>query len=106
MVICLGRGVYLHMAQLMPLPLTFLAQVNPDWFYQNGSVFLVPAYPGCPGKKRPLNRCSVVVVVVVIVEDTDVLLTFITTGSGTDSATPGDIKFVNWSGPFLGHLLR
>ena len=28
-----------------------LAPVNPDWFYQNGSVFLVPAYPGCPGKK-------------------------------------------------------
>jgi len=28
-----------------------LAPVNPDWFYQNGSAFLVPAYPGCPGKK-------------------------------------------------------
>jgi len=28
-----------------------LAAVNPDWFYQNGSAFLVPAYPGCPGKK-------------------------------------------------------
>jgi len=29
---------------------------------QNGLPFLVPAYPGCPGK-RPLNGCSVVVVV-------------------------------------------
>jgi len=29
----------------------YLASVNPDWFYQNGSAFLVPAYPGCPGKK-------------------------------------------------------
>jgi len=28
-----------------------LAPVNPDWFHQNGSGFLVPAYPGCPGKK-------------------------------------------------------
>ena len=28
-----------------------LAPVNPDWFYQNDSAFLVPAYPGCPGKK-------------------------------------------------------
>jgi len=27
------------------------APVNPDWFYQNGSAFLVPAYPGCSGKK-------------------------------------------------------
>jgi len=34
-----------------------LAPVNPDWFYQKGSAFLVPAYPGCPGKK-PLNECS------------------------------------------------
>jgi len=29
----------------------FLAPVNPDWFYQNDSAFLVLAYPGCPGKK-------------------------------------------------------
>ena len=28
-----------------------LAAVNPDWFYQNGSAFLEPAYQGCPGKK-------------------------------------------------------
>jgi len=28
-----------------------LAPVNPDWFYQNGSAFLMPAYPGCPGIK-------------------------------------------------------
>jgi len=50
MVICLGPGANLHIAQLMPLPLS-LAPVNPDWFYQNGSAFLVLAYPGCPGKK-------------------------------------------------------
>ena len=34
-----------------------LAPVNPDWFYQNGSAFLVPAYRVCPGK-RPLNEHS------------------------------------------------
>jgi len=46
------RGADLHIAQLMPLLLTiFCAPVNPDWFYQNGSAFLVPAYLGCPGKK-------------------------------------------------------
>jgi len=28
-----------------------LAPVNPDWFYRNGSAFLVLTYPGCPGKK-------------------------------------------------------
>ena len=37
MVICLGRGADLHMAQLMPLPLTALAAVNPDWFYLSGT---------------------------------------------------------------------
>jgi len=30
-----------------------LAAVNPEWF-----TFLMPAYPGCPGKKRPLNGYS------------------------------------------------
>jgi len=34
MVICLGRGADLHMAQLMPLPLLTLA---PDWFYLCGT---------------------------------------------------------------------
>ena len=47
MVICLERGVDLHMAQLMPLPLT--VQQNPDCF-----TFLVPADLGSPGK-GPLN---------------------------------------------------
>ena len=28
-----------------------LAPLNPDWFNQNGSAFLMPAYLGCPGKK-------------------------------------------------------
>jgi len=39
----------------------YLAPINPDWFYQIDSAFLVLAYPGCP-VKRPLNECSVAVV--------------------------------------------
>ena len=52
MVICLQRGVDLHMAQLMPLPLTIscFSKIQIDF------TFLVPAHPGSPGK-RPLNGC-------------------------------------------------
>jgi len=61
-VICLERGANdLHMVQLMPLPPHHLSlQENREWF-----TFLVPAYKGCPGK-RPLNGCSVVVVVLLL----------------------------------------
>jgi len=44
---CLERGADLHMAQLMPLPLT----VSCSNKIQIGFTFLVPAYPGCPGKE-------------------------------------------------------
>jgi len=39
MVICLEQGADLHMAQLMPLPLThrLLLQLNADWFYLSGT---------------------------------------------------------------------
>jgi len=38
MVVCLEQGADLHMAQLMPLPLTAsLLQKNPDWFYLSGT---------------------------------------------------------------------
>jgi len=46
-VICLERGADLHMAQLMPLPLTVSCSIK----IQIGFTFLVPAYPGCPGKE-------------------------------------------------------
>ena len=42
----------MHMAQLMPLPLT----VSCFSKIQIGFTFLVPAHPGSPGKK-PLNGC-------------------------------------------------
>ena len=44
---CLEQGADLHMAQLMPLPLTVSCSSN----IQIGFTFLVPAYPGCPGKE-------------------------------------------------------
>ena len=47
MVICLERGADLHMAQLMPLPLT----VSCFSKIQIGFTFLVPAHPGSPGKE-------------------------------------------------------
>jgi len=46
MVICLERGADLHMAWLMPLPLT----VSCFSKIQIGFTFLVPAHPGSPGK--------------------------------------------------------
>ena len=47
MVICLERDAELHMAQLMPLPLTFSCFSK----MQIGFTFLVVAHPGSPGKK-------------------------------------------------------
>jgi len=46
-VICLGRGADLHVAQLMPLPLAFSCFSK----IQIGFTFLVPAHPGSPGKR-------------------------------------------------------
>ena len=51
-VICLERGADLHMAQMMPLPLT----VSCFSKIQTGFTFLVPAYRGSPGL---LNGCVV-----------------------------------------------
>jgi len=51
-VICLERGADLHIAQLMPLPLT----VSRFSKIHIGFTFLVPAHPGSPGKGL-LNVC-------------------------------------------------
>ena len=56
MVICLERGADLHMAQLMPLPLT-VSCFSKIWI---GFTFLVPAHLGGHGK-GPLNRCVCVI---------------------------------------------
>ena len=47
MVICLEQGADLHMAQLMPLPLTVSCFSN----IQTGFTFLVPAHLGSPRNK-------------------------------------------------------
>jgi len=46
-VICLGRGADLHMAQLMPLPLT----VSCSSKIQIGFTFVVPAHLGSLGQR-------------------------------------------------------
>jgi len=58
-VICLEPGADLHMAQLMPLPLT----VSSFSKIQIGFTFLAPAHPGSPDK-GPLNGCVCVCVYV------------------------------------------
>jgi len=45
-----------------------LLQQNPEWF-----TFLVPAYPGCPGKKA-INVCVCVCVVVCVCVDNEFML--------------------------------
>ena len=56
-VICLERGADLHIAQLMPLPLT----VSCFSKIQIGFTFLVPAYLGSPGKKAVKRVCVCVI---------------------------------------------
>ena len=55
MVICLERGADLHMAQLMPLPLTISCFSE----IQIGFTFLVLAHPGSPGKRAVKWRVCV-----------------------------------------------
>ena len=58
MVICLELGADLHLAQLMPLPLT----VSCFSKIQIGFTFLVPAHPGSPGKRAVKRVCVCVCV--------------------------------------------
>jgi len=53
MVICLEQGADLHMAQLMPLPLT----VSCFSKIQIGSAFLVSAHPGSLGQRAVKRVC-------------------------------------------------
>jgi len=53
MVICLEQGADLHMAQLMPLPLT----VSCFSKIQIGFTFPVPAQSGSPGKWAVKRLC-------------------------------------------------
>ena len=62
MVICLERGADLHIAQLMPLPLTVccFSQI------QIGFTVLVPADPGSPGKRAVKCVCVHMLVNVIV----------------------------------------
>ena len=53
MAICLEQGADLHMAQLMPLPLTvsYFSKI------QIGFTFLVLAHPGSPGQRAVKWAC-------------------------------------------------
>jgi len=59
-VICLEQGADLHMAQLMPLPLT----VSCSNKIQTGFTFLVPAHLGSPGQRAVKRVCVCVCVCV------------------------------------------
>jgi len=80
-VICLERGADLHMAQLMPLPLT----VSCFSKIQIGFAFLVPAHPDSPGKMAVKRMC--------------VLLTYLltTTSSSRSSGGGGNSSAVQFS---------
>jgi len=54
-VVCLEQGADLHMAQLMPLPLT----VSCFSKIQIGFTFLVLAYLGIPGKRAVKQVCVI-----------------------------------------------
>ena len=54
MVIRLEQGADLHMAQLMPLPLT----VSCFSKIQIGFTFLVPAHLGSPGQRMPVEALA------------------------------------------------
>ena len=58
-VICLQRGVDLHIAQLMPLPLT----VSCFSKIQIGFTFPVPAHPGSPGQRAIKWACLYVCII-------------------------------------------
>ena len=60
MVIRLERGADLHVAQLMPLPLT----VSCFSKIQIGFTFLVPAHPGSPGLRAVKRVCVCVLLTV------------------------------------------
>ena len=71
MVICLEQGADLHVAQLMPLPLT----VSCFSKIQIGFAFLVPAHPGSPGQRAVKRVCVDIISVCLLISKTEVNLT-------------------------------
>ena len=80
MVICLERGADLHMAQLIPLPLT----VSCFSKIQIGFTFLVLAHPGSPGQRAIKRVCNCVCVILMV-------------------ASVYELKMCSFSGPPCSH---
>jgi len=59
--LCLERGADLHMAQLMPLPLT----VSSFSKIEIGFTFLIPTHPGSPGQRAVKRVCVCVCILYV-----------------------------------------
>ena len=70
MVVCLEQGADLHMAQMMPLPLT----VSCFRKIQIGFTFLVPAHPGSPGKRAVKRVCVCVCVLLLLMNGELIIL--------------------------------
>ena len=66
MVICLERGGNdLCMAQLMPpQPHRLSCFIK----IQIGLTFLVPAYPGCPGKETVIQASACLIIITIIIQ--------------------------------------
>ena len=89
MVICLERGADLHIAQLIPLPLT----VSCSSKIQIGFTFLVPAHLGGPGQRAVKRMCvcvcvracvCVCVCIVVLLLLIDIVCSLTAIGDGVD----------------------
>ena len=72
MVICLEQSADLHMAQLMPLPLT----VSCFSKIQIGFSFLVPAHLGSPGKRAVKRVCVMVAPIPSITYELELLMSW------------------------------
>jgi len=86
-VICLEQGADLHMAQLMPVPLT----VSCFSKIQIGFTFLVPAHPGSPGQRAVKRVCVCVCFVPYIAICSQ-------SASGCHGNTPGLPSLTLWCG--------
>ena len=84
MVICLERGADLHMAQLMPLPLT----VSCFSKIQTGFTFLVLARLGSPGQRAVKRVC-----VCVLSQSTQDILVFLQPGRNVTSCLIARYKY-------------
>jgi len=94
-VICLDQGADLHMAQLMPLPLTVPCFSK----IQIGFTSLVPAHPGSPGKRAVKQVCMcvctvVVVAVLILVVDFDYLYLLCTVRQKTHSSKHTEVNML------------